>query len=119
MCQQFTWEVAQDILDAAPKAKQYASDGCPVYRDLIYPVKQAHQVSIQKELTHNVESVNADLRCYLARLVRRSRCFTRCLEALRCAVRLFQCAYNTRQLLKHEKEVKNVPGMCNCLPALR
>ncbi len=75
-------------------------------------------MSVKKELTPDVESVYADLRGYIARLVRRSRWFTRCLEALRCAVRLFQCAYNTRQLLKHEKKVKNVPGMFDCLPAL-
>ncbi len=63
-----------------------------------------------------VESVNADLRCCLARLVRRSRCFTRSLEGLRGAVRLFQCAYNRRQLLRNEKKLKNVPGLCDCLP---
>jgi insertion element IS1 protein InsB len=47
-----------------------------------------------------VEGVNADLRHYLARLRRKSRCFSRCIHALRRAVRLFVYAYNQRQLYR-------------------
>jgi IS1 family transposase len=118
VCLGFTWEVGQTLVDTCPKARLYTSDGCATYAHLVYPQPYSHLVGESKEQTHNVEGVNADLRCYLARLVRQSRCFTRCLEALRCAVRLFQCAYNRRQLLKHEKQVSHVPGMYDCLPAL-
>ena len=106
------------MVDTCKKARLYASDGCPVYAELIYPKPHSHVVGERKEQTYNVESVNAALRSYLARLVRRSRCFTRSLEALRCAVRLFQCAYNRRQLLKHDKKLQRVPGMYDCLPAI-
>ena len=94
VCQAFTWEEGQTLVDTCPKARLYASDGCGTYAEWIYPKPHSHIVGVGKEQTHNVESVNADLRCYLGRLVRRSRCFTRSLEALRCAVRLFQCASN-------------------------
>jgi len=36
----------------------------------------------------------------LARLARRSRCFSRCIQALRNAVKLFVYAFNRRQLIK-------------------
>jgi insertion element IS1 protein InsB len=49
-----------------------------------------------KSQTSSVEGTNADLRHYLARLARRSRCFSRCLEALRRAVDLFVRFYNAR-----------------------
>lgn len=114
----FTWEEAQQVLDACPNAKVYYTDGCPTYRDLMYPGRNLHQVAPGKSQTYSVEGGNAELRHYLARLGRRSRCFTRSAEALRCAVRLFQCAYNRRQLLKHEKKLKRVPGLCDCLYSL-
>ncbi len=41
-----------------------------------------------------------DLRDYLARLGRKSRCFPRSIEALRRAVKLFVYAWNRRQLHK-------------------
>lgn len=111
----FTWEEAQEVLDACPKAKVYYTDGCDTYRYLMYPGQKLHQVAPGKSQTYSVEGSNADLRHYLARLARKSRCFTRSAEALRGAVRLFQCAYNRRQLLKHEKKLKRVPGLCDCL----
>ena len=43
---------------------------------------------------------NAELRHYLARLARKSRCFSRCPYALECALRLFVFAFNSRQLHK-------------------
>lgn len=104
------------MLNACPQGTRYYSDGCLVYQELMYPGKGNHQVAPGKSQTHNVEGVNSDLRHYLGRLHRKSRCFTRSAEALRCAVRLFQCAYNTRQLLKHEKRIQRAPGLCNCIP---
>jgi insertion element IS1 protein InsB len=55
-----------------------------------------------KSETYSVEGANADLRHYLARLRRRSRCFSRCEKALRNAVKLFVFAYNQRQLYKQQ-----------------
>jgi hypothetical protein len=54
-------------------------------------------LSYGKEQTYTIEGVNADLRTYLGRLKRRSRCFSRCIEALRRAMRLFVWHYNRRQ----------------------
>ena len=48
------------------------------------------------------EGMNADLRHYLTRLVRRSRCFSRCIHALGRAVDLFVRCYNARQLRKRK-----------------
>ena len=47
-----------------------------------------------KEDTHNVESINADLRHYIHGLHRRSRCFYRTLETFNAVLWLFVNAYN-------------------------
>jgi len=86
----------QQMLDASVKAQQYYSDQFATYAQLIYWPGQTHH----KSQTYSVEGVNADLRHYLARLRRRSRCFSRRLLALRRAVKLFVYAYNRRQLYK-------------------
>ena len=51
------------------------------------------------------------MRHYLARLRRRSRCFSRKLEALHSAIKLFVLAYNQRQLYKHRFPSYNHPLM--------
>lgn len=90
----------QNLIDESPKAQHYYSDLFPVYGRLVYyPGKHAY--SEGKAETYSVEGVNAELRHYLARLVRRSRCFSRCPLALACAVKLFIFCYNSRQLYKH------------------
>src|SRR5437870_11444749 len=53
-----------------------------------------------KSETYSVEADNAELRHYLARLARRSRCFSRCIEALAGAIKLFVFAWNRRQLFR-------------------
>ena len=53
--------------------------------------------------TYRVEGMNAELRHYLARLQRRSRCFSRCAEALRRSVKLFVFAWNRRQLYRQQR----------------
>lgn len=55
-----------------------------------------------KRDTYSVEADNAEIRHYLARLVRRSRCFSRCPYALVCALKLFIYCFNSRQLYKHQ-----------------
>ena len=113
----FAWEAGPWLVEASPKAAQYASDGCAVYRELLYPQPNSPLRSKFTEEPHTIESVNADCRHYLGRLLRRSRCFSRRVEGARCALRLFQCAHNYRQLLRH-KGIKRVPGLCDCFPAL-
>ena len=87
----------QDLIERSPQASQYYSDAFPTYGRLVYyPGK--HAVAPGKSQTYAVEADNAELRHYLARLARRSRCFSRSIDALRRAVKLFVYAWNRRQL---------------------
>ena len=96
------WErtpaVLQGVIDRAPHAPRCFSDAALVYRELSY--RGAHTSMYNKSETYSVEAVNADLRHYLARLGRRSRCFSQCIPALKRAVDLFVRCYNARQLRK-------------------
>jgi len=92
-------EVIQSIVDEAPKAKEYFSDGWEAYAGLWYHLGY-YQVSVGKSDTYSVEADNAELRHYLARLARSSRCFSRCPYALECALLLFVYCFNSRQLRK-------------------
>lgn len=87
------------MLDDAPKAKWYYSDGFDAYAQLWYHFGR-YEVSKGKAETYSVEADNAELRHYLARLARRSRCFSRCPFALQCAIKLFVYCFNSRQLYK-------------------
>lgn len=96
-----TSEVIQQIVDEAPKAKTYFSDGWEAYASLWYHLGR-YEVSQGKTDTYSVEAVNAELRPYLARLARASRCFSRCPYALECALRLFAFCFNSRQLHRRQ-----------------
>jgi IS1 family transposase len=87
----------QEFVDTLPPAIFYCTDGFSTYGDLVWPLESEHLVSVQKERTHTIESINAQLRTYLARLKRKSRCFSRKLEALWQSVRMFVWHYNRRQ----------------------
>lgn len=89
----------QEMVDEAPKAKQYFSDAFDAYDRLWYHGGQ-YAVSEGKRETYSVEGDNAELRHYLARLARSSRCFSRCRFALECALRLFVYCFNSRQLYR-------------------
>lgn len=56
-----------------------------------------------KSQTYSVEGNNAELRHYLARLTRRSRCFSKCIHALRRTVELFVWCQNQRQSHKQRR----------------
>lgn len=88
----------QACLEKAPQAKQYYSDAFPVYDTLYYGA--SYEMRTDKKETYSVEAVNADLRHYLKRLSRKSRCFSRCPYALQCALQIFVYCYNQRQLRK-------------------
>ena len=109
-------DALQSVVEQAPPARQYFSDGFSGYAGLMYKsskgasgkgasgkaVPGVHAVAPGKSLTYSAEGDNAELRHYLARLGRRSRCFSRCLWALARAVALFVYAWNRRQLFKRQ-----------------
>jgi IS1 family transposase len=83
----------QNIVDSAPWAEEYATDGYFGYCDVIFPGEHVRNIH-NKNDTHNVESINADLRHYIPVLRRRSRCFCRKLETLQTVIEIFVDAYN-------------------------
>lgn len=89
----------QAMLDRAPFARQYYSDAFVTYDTLVYS-PGFHTAMTDKSQTYSVEADNAELRHYLARLARRSRCFSRCVHALWRSIKLFVFAWNRRQLFK-------------------
>lgn len=76
------------MVDEAQKTKWYFSDGLDVYALLWYHLGR-YAVSEGKTDTFSVEADNAELRHYLARLARSSRCPF----ALANAIRLFVYHY--------------------------
>ncbi len=110
-----TEAILQALLDAAPQARFYYSDLLAVYRSLLY-TPGIHTPMPDKSETYRVEGDNAELRHYLARLGRKSRCFSRCIQALRRAIRLFVYLWNARQL--HRFRYPNYPAhLIQFLPA--
>ena len=93
-----TTEALQACLERAPQAKQYYSDTFPAYDTLYYGAP--YEMRTDKQETYSVEAVNADLRHYLKRLARKSRCFSRRLPSLAKNIQLFVFCYNHRQLAK-------------------
>ncbi len=83
-----------------PKASRYFSDGLPLYADVYYHGGQYHAV-LDKSQTYAVEGNNAELRHYLARLHRSTRCYSKCMEALKRSIDLFAHFGNAQQLKRH------------------
>lgn len=81
------------MVDSAPQAKKYCTDGYFGYLDVIFPGKHIFNIH-NKNDTFTVEGVNADLRHYIPTLARRSRCFPRKLENLQAVLNVFVWAYN-------------------------
>jgi len=106
-----SWRAMQEFVDRLPPAQRYCSDQLSVYQDLIWPPSSVHVLSERKEETYTIESLNADLRTYLGRLKRRSRCFSRCWQALAKAIRMFTWHYNKRRrtILNHPKYRNGLP----------
>ena len=94
-------ETLQKLIDESPRARWYYSDLMASYKRLVY-YPGTHIPMPDKSETYRVEGLNAELRHYLARLVRRSRCFSRCAKALQRNVKLFVYAWNQRQLYKQQ-----------------
>lgn len=95
----------QKIVDNAPDAEKYCTDGYSGYLDVIYPGEHIYNIHNKKD-TFTVEGVNADLRHYIPTLARKSRCFPRKLDNLKAAVNLFVYAYNKFGLAKYKYRLK-------------
>jgi len=83
----------QNMVDSAPAAEKYCTDGWSGYVDVVYPGKHIRNVR-NKSDTFTVEGVNADLRHYIPVLRRHSRCFARKIETLYIVMDIFVEAYN-------------------------
>ena len=84
----------QKIVDAAPNASVYFTDGYLGYIDVVYyPGKHTRNIHDKRD-TYTVEGINADLRHYIPLLRRRSRCFARSIDTLSAVVDLFVDAFN-------------------------
>src|ERR1041384_5154149 len=97
--QERSLETFQVLADTLPPAQRSAGDELAVDAELVWPEGGQHILSVGKEETHTVESLKANLRTYLVRPARSSRCFSRSREAWRRAVQLFVYHYNQRQRL--------------------
>ena len=93
-------ERLQGLVDSAPPAALYCTDGYVGYLDVVYPGKHIRNVR-DKSDTFTVEGINADLRHYIPVLARKSRCFARKLETLKAVVCVFVEAYNRFGAAKH------------------
>jgi len=94
-----TGTVVQEMVHESVQGQRYFSDGLDVYQTALYWPAVHHPMEDKSE-TFSVEGDNAELRHYLARLARRSRCFSRCQKALTNSVKLFVFAFNRRQLAR-------------------
>ena len=100
-----SWEVATDrtsasiqiVIDRVPDAFQYCTDGHTGYEAVNWH-RGFHLVAHGKSQTYSVEAGNAELRHYLARLARRTRCYSKRLAWLKRMVKLFVHYWNIRQL---------------------
>lgn len=90
-------ELLQSLIDKASQAHFYYSDLYAGWRGLLY-WSGIHTPMPNKRETFRVEGNNAELRRYLARLARSSRCFSRSITALWRAIKLFVFVWNQRQL---------------------
>ena len=86
-------ERIQRMVDTAPPALKYHTDGYLGYVDIVYPGKHIRNIR-DKSDTYTVEGVNADLRHYIPLLARRIRCFARTIDTLHAVISVFVQAYN-------------------------
>ena len=98
-------ERLQAIVDSAPDAQKYCTDGYLGYIDIAYPGEHIRNVR-NKNDTFTVEGINADIRHYIPVLARRSRCFCRSLETLEAVLAVFIDAYNKFGEAKLKHRVK-------------
>lgn len=90
-------QAMQEFADQLPTARRYCSDGLATTLSWSTPKAGSTWLEVSKAQTHTVECMNANLRPYLGRLKRRSRCFSREPRKLWQVVRLFVWHHNRRQ----------------------
>jgi len=100
VCEARRPEVLQSVIHSAPHAESYFSDAFLTSRALCW--WGTHTALYDKSQTSSVEGDKVELRHYLAGLARKSRCFSKCIKALRRAVELFVWCWNRRQLRKQQ-----------------
>ncbi len=105
---------AQDItkiVQSVPPAEYYCTDGFNGYCDTDFGKGVHIRNTKNKNDTHIVESINADLRTYIAGIQRKSRCFFRTIETLTAVLTIFVDAYNKfgEYKLLNRKEVIHKP----------
>ena len=107
-------ERIQSIVDSAPDADRYCTDGYLGYIDVIYPGKHIRNIS-NKNDTFTVEGINADIRHYIPVFARRNRCFARTIETLEAVLSVFVDAYNKfgEAKLKYRVPVIHNPNNLN------
>ena len=115
-----TFDTLQPVIDQVPRpCRQFYSGGLNTYPTLLY-YEGKHEALPDKSQTYSVEGSNAEIRHYLGRLHRRSRCFCRSVEALRRAFWLFAYCYNRRCLFWQDKpklKQTNI-GLAQFLPSI-
>jgi IS1 family transposase len=99
------------MIDESPRAETYNTDGYGGYIYLDYHGSYHRRNASDKSDTHIVESINADLRCYIVGLKRRSRCFYRKIETLENVLSVFVNAYNKfgEEKLKYKPPYRKLP----------
>jgi len=95
-----TTQRIQAMVDAAPPAEVYYSDGETAYMNVVYPGEHIRLLQDKSE-TYSVEGVNADLRHYIPTLARSVRTFPREFKTLRVVVDVFVEAYNRFCMAKY------------------
>jgi len=83
----------QQIVNKAPPAARYYTDGFHGYMDVDFPGKHIRN-SYDKSDTFLTESINSDLRHYISGLFRKSKTFFRSQETKYAVMSLFVNAYN-------------------------
>ncbi len=73
----------------------YYTDAFATYQALTWPGE--HQVSVGKRNTYTVAGMNSPLRHYLARLRRKTKCYSKSREKWEEAIKLFAWGWNQRQ----------------------
>lgn len=97
----------QEMIDSVPIAEKYFTDGGTVYLEIDFGENRHIRNIHDKSDTHNIESINSDLRHYIAGLARKSRCFFRKQENKIAVLSVFIDAYNKfgEAKLKYRKPV--------------
>lgn len=96
-----TSDAIQAVVDQVAPASpfQFCSDGYPGYEAVNYH-RSRHLVARGKSQTYSVEANNAELRCFVSQLVRRTRAFAKKFERLKQAIQFFVYLWNARQLFR-------------------